>query len=238
MIPALQSNTTFLIPIIVFVAIVSIVFAARYYGKKQRILRQLKKFKLSKIAKIQSHQLTKITGKTLHVHEPLVAPFSKRKCVAYHITIERRRNTGNSRYWRTIVRDEQIQDFFLKQGDEVVMIKPTTAPKNYSSYMVIDSSVRSGFLNNPSTDFESVLRRYKVDSKNFLGMNKTLRYSERIIEVGEEITVGGIAKWKTMSEPMPGLNYSRIATLESSNTQKLIITDLPEARPKEREFLN
>ena len=104
--------------------------------------------------------------------------------------------------------------------------------------MVIDSSVRSGFLNDPSSDFESVLRRYNVDSKNFLGMNKTLRYSERIIEVGEEITVGGIAKWKTMSEPMPGLNYSRIATLESSNTQKLIITDLPEARPKEREFLN
>ncbi len=73
------------------------------------------------------------------------------------------------------------------------------------------------------------MRRYDIDPSTFFGFNKTLKYTEGIIEIGEQITVAGIAKWKSLNEPLPDYPYSKIATLEATDKQKLIITDLPKA---------
>lgn len=62
------------------------------------------------------------------------------------------------------------------------------------------------------------------------GFNKTLRYTEGIIEVGEEITVAGFVEWETLKEPIEGYSYSKIATLKGSEKQKVIITDLPKEK--------
>ena len=39
----------------------------------------------------------------------------------------------------------------------------------------------------------------------------------------------GTAKWKTLSEPIPEYSYSKIVALQSTDKQKLIITDDPKA---------
>lgn len=83
-------------------------------------------------------------------------------------------------------------------------------------------------------NFQVGLKQYNIDSTGFLGFNKQLRYTEGIIEIGEEITVAGIAKWKNLSEPIEGYSYSKIAALESTEKQKLIITDLPNVNPRRR----
>lgn len=227
------------IPYIIFaVVIIVILVSSFYFNKKQRILRKLKKFNNRRITQFRTNELTKVTGKTLHIHEPLIAPLSRRKCVAYHITVKKKRNSGKSSSWHTILKLEQFQDFFIEQRGEVALIKIQESPnKNYEAYMVKDHSVKSGFLNDPSSDFDSFLRRYQIDSTNMLGFNKTLEYSERIIEVGEEITVGGIAKWKEVNDELSGYAYTRIAALESSDQQKIIITDHPSAK-QERNRLN
>ena len=77
------------------------------------------------------------------------------------------------------------------------------------------------------TDYKILLKSYNITSTGILGFNKSLRYKEAIIEIGEQITVAGIAKWKTLSQPIEGYSYSKIAALESTEKQKLIITDLP-----------
>lgn len=207
-----------------------VVFTSYYFGRRQRVLRALKDFKAKRITQFRTNELTKTTGKVLHVHEPLIAPYSKRKCVAYHITIEAHKSTGKSSHWRVVVSEHDIQDFFVEQRGEVVMVKPIKHPKNYKSFMVSDSSANSGTFNDPTSEFKRLLDKYGVDSTNLLGFNKRLRYTERIIEVGEEITVGGIAKWKEMIEPISEYGSTRIATLESSPEQKLIITDDPKAK--------
>ena len=79
-----------------------------------------------------------------------------------------------------------------------------------------------------------MLHRYNINPSTLLGFNKRLRYKEGIIEIGEHITVAGIAKWKTLNEPLPDYPYSKIAALESEGKQKLIITDLPEVLPNHR----
>lgn len=63
-----------------------------------------------------------------------------------------------------------------------------------------------------------------------MGFNKTLRYTEGIIEIGEEITVAGYIKWERLSNPIVDYSYSKIATLKSSEKQKIIITDLPKEK--------
>ena len=95
--------------------------------------------------------------------------------------------------------------------------------------MVEDEKVFSGAFNSPAPEFKNVLNNYGVDPKTWLGFNKRLRYSERILEIGETITVGGIAKWKVLKGITEGHNYSEIAALESGKEQKIIITDHPDA---------
>ena len=119
-----------------------------------------------------------------------------------------------------------MQDFFIENRGEYVIVKPVQNPKNFIGYLVTDKTSSSGTFNDPTPEFKSLLRRYNIESEGFFGFNKQLRYSEGIIEIGETITVAGIAKWKTLSEPIPEYSYSKIAALESSDKQKLIITDL------------
>jgi hypothetical protein len=222
-------NSEFLIPVLVVLALLVIIFTITYFSKKNIILRKLSKFKHKRISQFRTNELTKITGKVLQVKEPFVAPYSKRKCVAYIFEIKQRVSTGKSSHWKTLVKKEDIQDFFIEQNGDFVMLKPSRETSNYYSYMVEDKKIASGSFNDPTPEFKKVLDRFGVESENWLGFNKTLKYTERIVEIGETITVAGIAKWKILKEPMEGYNFSKIAALESSAKHKLIITDHPDA---------
>lgn len=221
---------TAIIPIIIIIAIIVIGLCVYYFGKKQRILRKLSKLKRKDILQFRTNEPSKVSGKVLHVHEPFVAPFSKRKCVAFEFKIQQQKHSGKNSYWKTLIDEKNIQDFFIEQRGEVALIKPQTEPLNFDIYMMEDKRVSSGFLKNPTPEFENLLSAYGIQSANLLGFNKTLRYTERILEVGETITVGGIANWKAVDVTVEGYNYSKIATLESSEHQNIIITDLPEAK--------
>ena len=100
----------------------------------------------------------------------------------------------------------------------------------FKIYLVADKKISSGFLNDPTPEFKQFLAQYNITSETYFGFNKTLRYTERVLEVGEIVTVGGIAKWKAIDTTINGYNYSKIAVLESNGKQKIIITDVPEAR--------
>ncbi|NMH89152.1 hypothetical protein [Flavivirga algicola] len=165
----------------------------------------------------------------MQVQEPFVMPFSKRKCVAYIFEIREKIKSGKNSRWNTLVKKEDVQDFFIEKDGELVMVKPSQETSNYSSYMVRDKQVSSGTFNDPTPEFLKLLDAFGIESENWFGFNKTLEYTERIIEIGEIITVGGIAKWKTLKEPIGGYTYSKIAALESTVNQKIIITDHPKA---------
>jgi len=224
----------YIIPII-FTALVAIIaFVSYFYSSKQKVTRILSKLPAKQIGNLKINEFSRITGKALHVKEPLIAPLSNRKCVFYWIKIEQRKKSGKNKHWKTLVNEEKSQEFFLEQNGEVLIVRPSQHPKNYISHLVIDKKAASGTFNNPTTDFDSLLKAYNIKSENFLGLNKSLRYSEGIIEVGERITVAGIATWKRLDKPMEGYSYSKIAELESTAEQKLIITDLPNVKAKKR----
>ncbi|CAL2078223.1 GIDE domain-containing protein [Tenacibaculum sp. 190524A05c] len=215
---------------IVIPVVLLIFYGLYHFNEKQVIIRTLRKLPSSGISGIRTNQLTKITGKALHVTEPLIAPFSKRECIFYRIKIEEKRSNGNSHHWATLVKEERFQPFFVKKNGEYVIVNPSREPVNYKAHLVIDKKVSSGTFKESTPEFEQLLRAYNVKSKGFFGFKKNIRYREAIIEIGEEVTVAGIAKWKNLQEPIEGYSYSKIASLESDNKHKIIITDLPKER--------
>jgi hypothetical protein len=223
----LLANSDVIIPIIIISIFAIIAFCVYHFSQKLVITRALSKIPLKPVGSLRTNELTKVTGKALHVHEPLIAPLSKRKCVYYSIKIEQKKQSGKNSHWKTILREEEIQDFFIDCRGDYVIVQPQKEPRNFISYLVPDKKAASGTFNDPTPEFESLLRRYTIESTGLFGFNKHLRYKEGIIEVGETITVAGIAKWKELNEPIPEYPYSKIATLESSDKQKLMITDLP-----------
>jgi len=222
----LASNGIIIIPIIIIVVGV-IMFTSYYFSTKQVVLRKLSKIPHKSVGSLKTNELTKVRGKALHVKEPLIAPLSGRKCVFYSIKIQKRVSNGKSSHWKTIINDLKTQEFFINSNGDFVIVRPSKTPKNFISYLVEDKKTSSGTFNDPTPEFESLLKQYNIDPKNFLGFNKPLRYREGIIEIGERITVAGIAKWKTLSEPISEYPYSKIAELVSTEKNKIIITDLP-----------
>ena len=118
----LSSNTnSFVIPLLVIFVPVLIGVLVYYFNTKQRIIRILSKLPIKQIGSLKNNELTRFSGKALHVKEPLIAPYSKRKCIFYVIKIEQKKSSGKSSHWKTLVKEEKIQEFFLeKNGDFVV----------------------------------------------------------------------------------------------------------------------
>ncbi len=223
--------------IIIVLAIIfigTIIFLAYYFSRKQVIIRTLSKIQSKPASGLRTNELSKVSGKALHVKEPLLAPYSERKCVFYQIKIEQKVNSGKSSHWKTLVEEEKSQEFFVETNSDFVIVKPTDVPLNYITYLVKDKKQSSGTFNDPTPKFEALLRRYNIESQTFFGFNRQLRYREGIIEIGEQITVAGIAKWRSLSEPLPDYPYSKIAELTDDMNTKLIITDLTEVLPQNR----
>ncbi len=226
-------NPAIIIIIAIFV-IGTIIFLAYHYSSKQVIIRTLSKIPLKPASGLRTNELSKVSGKALHVKEPLLAPYSQRKCVFYQIKIEQKVNSGKSSHWRTLVKEVRSQEFFVETNSDFVIVKPIDDPRNYITYLVKDKKQSSGTFKSPTPKFEALLRRYNIESQTFFGFNKQLRYREGIIEIGEQVTVAGIAKWRSLSEPLPDYPYSKIAELTDEVNTKLIITDLPEVLPEGR----
>jgi hypothetical protein len=222
--------------LLVICAISSIGFLAYYFNGKQVIIRTLSKIPHKPASSLKTNELSKVTGKALHVKEPLLAPYTQRKCVFYQIIIQQRVSSGKSSHWKTLIKEERFQDFFIDTNGDFVIIKPQEHPQNYICHLVKDKKQSSGTFNDPTQKFVSLLKRYKINPETYFGFNKRLRYEEGIIEIGERITVAGIAKWKSLSEPFPEYPYSKIVALESEGKQKLIITDLPEVQKNPRKL--
>jgi len=225
----MANSSQYFFPILIVSVIIIVVFLAVYFNKKNVVMRKLSKFTPKRITQIRTNELTKISGKVVQVTEPFIAPYSKRKCVAYIFKVKQKVKSGKSSHWKTLVKKENIQNFFIEQNGELIMVKPSMENNNYISYIVEDKKVSSGIFNNPTPEFKKVLDDLGVNHENWLGFNRTLKYTERIIEIGETITVGGIAKWKQVKAPIAGHNYSKVAALESNKEQKIIITDHPDA---------
>lgn len=207
-------------------AVLAIILYNYYYGDKQKVVRILSKLPVKQIGNFKNNEFTRLFGSVVSLEAPLIAPVSKKACVFYSIRIQEHITKGKNSRWKTLVYDEQTQDFLLEKNGDFAMIRPKQNPKNYLSYLVVDKKTKA-FKNTP--ELKALVKKYNIAENN-----NSLRYSEAIIEINKQISVAGISKWFHLQKPIKGYSYSKIAALSSSDTQKLIITDLPNIKSKKR----
>ncbi|WP_298550182.1 hypothetical protein [uncultured Algibacter sp.] len=223
-------------PFIVVIAIsvfAIIAFLIYFYSPKTIILRRLKNLQSQRIGSLKTKTYSKIEGKALNIEDPLIAPLSKRKCVFYKMQIQKKVSSGKNSRWKTIVSEERIQDFFIEQTGERIVVLPIKTPKDYYDYLVTDKKASSSLFKELTPEFASLLKVHNIKTDNLFGFNKQLRYKEAIVEVGERIIVAGYVNWVKLENPVKDYNYSSIASVTAKGKDKILITDSPDAlKPK------
>ncbi len=214
------------IPILIVIGIL-LYYCYYYINPKQIIIRTLSNLEEKSATSFKTNELLKVVGKAMNIASPLEAPFSKRKCVFYTIQIDQKKGVRGNSYWKTIYKEEKIQEFYVKNKEEYILIKTIQNPRNYLSYVVTAIETYADAFKDPTPEFLKLLNDYHIETKDFLGINKHLRYKEGIIAIDEKIIVAGMPKWKPLIQPIAEYPFSKIVTLESNSNQKLIFTDLP-----------
>lgn len=153
-----------------------------YNSNKQVIQRKFKKLPAAKIADLKFGQQVKITGKATVLEHSLEAPITGRTCLYYQTKIVENKKNGG-----TLVNEEQKVNFLLKQGEESIEIDCS----NVLCHLVADGKFRSNLFDAPTERISTYLRKKGSDSKNLLGLNRSLKSTEGVLEIDETVTVAG-----------------------------------------------
>jgi len=210
--------------IAIALVIAGIAFGSLYYSKKAIVKRKLKNALDKKISDFVSGDIAKIVGKVEIVGTPLIAPLSGRRCAYYYVLVEQQVSSGKSAHWNTIIEEELAGSFVVRDGRYCAQINA----KNVKSYLVQDRIYTSGFRNDATGVLEQYLRQHGQESEGFLGMNKTLRYKEGVLEEGELIAAIGRGEWKNADRAQLPDSYDRILEISSTEEEPVYLSDDPD----------
>lgn len=141
------------------------------------------------IASLAEGQKARIQGR-VEALETLVAPFSGKSCVCFHLFIEVRKRTNNN-HWSVVHEERRGSDFLLTDS------AGTTA---YIEALVVDLNLQqdeSGYTSIFNTDEKVIAfaRERGVPTEGFLG-KRSIRIREGALVQGENATVTGEVKWE------------------------------------------
>lgn len=207
----------------IFALVFLIIILSYFFSKKAKVKRKLKKANSKKISAFRDGDIAKLVGRVELVDEPLFAPLSDRKCSYYHIQIEQKKSSGKSSHWKTIIEEENRCRYLIKEGQHYAFINDS----KLKSYIVQDKSYSSGFMNDAPQKLVNYLRDHGVDSEGFLGMNKTLKYKEAILEVDEQVAVFGKGTWEKASALNLPKQYGKVLEITADLDHYVYLSDDP-----------
>ena len=204
--------------------LVVIWFFAWYYSGQQRVKRRLRAARAWKIAELPEGTLGRVIGKAQALEEAMHGPLTGRPCVCYVVKVEQR-PTG-SKYWRTIIEKSRGVTFRLVDDTGHAIVDPTDA----KIALTFDDNQWSGISQNASEAEEAFLAKHGHGSKGWV-FNKSLRYHEAVIELGETVAVlgSGVREFDPTAPPPEGYRSPPPTRLRltSSARYPLIISDIP-----------
>lgn len=86
-------------------------------------------------------------------------------------------------------RDERSVDFVVRDSSGAALVRVARAEIDAGC----DYSSSSGFLDDPNENELALLESFGEDPEGFI-LNRTLSYTEKVLEVGEEVTIVGIVR--------------------------------------------
>jgi len=203
--------------ILIFI-VIGIIVLVSVFSKKATVKRKLNKTPSKKISEFKNNDIAKVVGRVDCISTPLLAPLSNRKCAYYYIKVEKRVNSGKNTSWQKIIEEEIYDNFIIRDGTGTAIINTN----NIKSYLVVDAKYRSGFFDDATSRLEEYLNKHGHESVGFLGFNKTIRYKEAVLELGEQVAVVGLGKWTETSEFLP---KERVLQITSNNEMPVYLSD-------------
>lgn len=192
--------------VLFIILIAGLAVAAWLFSKKAKVKRLLKKTPSMRIGEFLGGEAGRITGRVIFAGETLVAPLTGRKCSYYQVEVQEYRSSGKSGHWYTIINEERAGDIILNDGTNYCMIGKGTL----KSYLNMDANYNSGTFKNATPELEAFLVSRGYKSTGLLGLNKSIRYKEGILEENEVFTAAGIGAWTTgrpSNVNLPGSRY-------------------------------
>lgn len=119
--------------------------------------------------------------------ETVTAPFSDKPCVYCEYRVEEYRSRGKHGSWVTLKSDRELVDFLLDDGSGRALVRLRQAELSLTR----DAAGGSGTFDNPTPKETAFLQRLGIDPQGSFGFNRRLRYSETILEAGDELYVLG-----------------------------------------------
>jgi len=219
--------------ILFILGVLIFVILSQIYSKKNRILRKLKEYSFKNIQQCKDFEYSKLKGNAFPMGEPLISPIGKRKCLYYKVEVLQKRSNGKTSHWHTLVDEEKSLDFILESNAQKALITTNIPKKDKRIHLIKDIEHSSRFGKDAPKFLEDYLKSHGANSTGLLGFNKSIRYREGAIEVGEKITVMGIGIWKESDHKFARYS-SKSLVISGDAKNKLIITDDPKAQRKSK----
>ena len=204
------------------VGVVALIVAVSVINDTERKLkRRLRKAPLRSIRHLPVRQWARFIGKVEPIAEPLSAPLSNRACAFWRVVVQEKR--GKS--YRTLLSREQGQDFSISDDTGKLLVRVEGAQLAVER----DGNFSSGVWNEPT---EALMRFLTDQGEKATGwvFNRTLRFSEAVIEEAELVAVTGIAHAEPDPNPHGSSGYRETPmrmVLQGKKDAPLIITDDP-----------
>ena len=220
----MEKNTLYIL-LLTFATVIIIVIIF-YSNTKNVIRRKLNKTKTTPISSCKENQYVKIIGKAEKLNKTLIAPISKTPCLYYQIIIETINNSNNSLgvFWETVFKDEQFVDFIIETKKGKAVLEVSMSRNHKEVYLTKDKKFRSGIFNDAPKYIENYLASHGKSCEGLFGFNRSMRYREGIIEIGESIAILGIANFKESNYKLDHYS-SKDLFISGRPNQKLMITD-------------
>jgi hypothetical protein len=147
--------------------------------RKFGIAKRIKNTPTSKIRAL-TNGYREIAGRITKGKSTLKAPMSGKRCVYYSFVVTE--GSGGQEHERVLIRDEKRIRCSIYDGTGSADIDLNRVK------LLLDNERHetSGILNSASSELEATLKKYKKTSKGWV-FNKSLKYKETVLEVGDEI---------------------------------------------------
>lgn len=215
--------------VLLVVGFVGVALIAHHYSESEKLKRQLRSAPLLTLATLSENATARVVGKAFaqSADGPVLhGPITGRPCLMYIVTVEQLVSNGKTTSWRQIIHESKAVPFMLTDATGKALVMPTAA----KTVLEFDGETKSGTFDPAEPAEAAFLARHEQTSTGWL-FNKSLRYREAVIDVGETIAVLGMGVREPDPEGTPEDGYrsappTRIR-FTSSAKYPLVISDDP-----------
>ena len=204
----------------------AIAWASWYFREARRLGRALCAAKAWPIGELPESATGRVIGEVQPLDRVLESPLTGRACVYYVATVEERRSNGRWGAWTTLITEREGAPFLLHDDSGRAIVDPDGAEVALASAV----RSRSGTFDDATPAEEAFLSRHGHASKTW-GLNRSIRYTEAVIEPGAIIAVLGSGVREPDPEARPAEGYRSAPPtrlrLTSSRQHPLVIGDDP-----------